>query len=334
MKHRAEGEIQAFLDDHLVGPERAAMAKHLVSCAECRTVHEELRRAKLLFSEKIGAVDLEPPRATMPAHAARTPAWGTGSLAKAAVLVLLLAGAASAVVPGSPVREWVGHLLAPDALPVPAGDVPSLVASGRATVTVEGTVRSSAGHPLAFARIEVVADTVTDWSDDGGGFRLEGPAGDRWLIRATHPGHRPAEETVVLPAQGRVALDLTLEAMPGPASEPLSDFQPFHVEYTLPALLNGHEVTAAMERRYPDQLEGPRTERAAVLRLWLDEQGRVARSALSQSSGDRELDRLALSVSRDMRFRPAMNRDEPVRVIVLMPVRFNMAAPDGERSGG
>jgi TonB family protein len=332
MTHRAEGDIQAFLDDQLVGQERAAMAEHLLVCAVCRSVHEELRRAKVFFSGSIGALDVEPPRATLPVRASRRLPPGTGSLAKAAVLVLLMAAAAAAVVPGSPIREWVGHALAPAAQPAPTVDAsapsPAQLAEGasRATVSVQGTVRSATGRALAFARVEVVADTLSGWSDEGGSYRLEGAPSDRWLIRATHPGYRTTEATVVLPARGQVALDLTLEAVPGPAPEPLADFQPFHVEYTLPALLNRDEVTAAIERSYPERFEGRPMERSAVLQLWLDEQGRVARSALSRSSGERELDRLALSVSRDMRFRPAMNRDEPVRVIVLMPVRFSVPA--------
>jgi TonB family protein len=336
MTHRAEGDIQAFLDDQLVGQERAAMAEHLLVCAACRSVHEELRRAKVLFSGSIGALDVEPPRATLPARASRRLPPGTGSLAKAAVLVLLMAAAATAVVPGSPIREWVGHALAPDAPPVPTADAsaPAAGAASRATVSVQGTVRSATGRALAFAHVEVVADTLSGWSDEDGTYRLEGAPADRWLIRATHPGYRTTEETVVLPARGDVALDLTLEAVPGPAPEPLSDFQPFHVEYTLPALLNRDEVTAAIERSYPERLEGRRMEGSAVLQLWLDEQGRVARSALSRSSGERELDRLALSVSRDMRFRPAMNRDEPVRVIVLMPVRFSVPAAQAGSGDG
>lgn len=339
MTHRDEGDIQAFLDDQLAGKERAAMVEHLLACAECRATHEELRRATDLFSGVIAAVDVDPPHAAMPTHDARRLVRGTGSLAKAAVLVLLMAAAAAAVVPGSPVRDWVGHALAPDPVPAPAVEPPAPASSptaevpGGSLVAVEGTVRSSAGHVLAFARVEVVADTLSDWSDEDGGYRLEGPGSDRWVLRATHPGYRTLEQSVVLPERGQVIVDLTLDAVPGPRAEPLSDFQPFHVEYTLPALLNRDEVTAAIERNYPVHLEDRRMEGAAVLQLWLDEQGRVARSALSRSSGTGELDRLALSVSRDMRFRPAMNRDEPVRVIVLMPVRFSVPARE-EASGG
>jgi TonB family protein len=333
MTHREEGDIQAFLDDQLVGRERADVAEHLTTCAECRSVHDELRQAKALFSAQVRVLDVDPPRVRMPAPVARRWPGLTGSLARAAVLILLLAAAAAAaaVVPG-PVRDWVARALAPESPPavVPAATGGAEAAAPsvpvRDAVWVEGTVRSSAGHSLAFAHVQVLTDTVSGWSDEAGRYRLEGSAADRWVIRATHPGHRPFEETVALPAGGRVALDLTLEALPGPASEPLSDFQPFQVAYTLPALLNGDEVTAAIERRYPAHLEERRTEGAAVLQLWLDEQGRVARSALSRSSGERELDLLALSVSRDMRFRPAMNRDQPVRVIVLIPVRFNVTS--------
>jgi TonB family protein len=117
--------------------------------------------------------------------------------------------------------------------------------------------------------------------------------------------------------------ELAVEPLPPPAMDPLSDFQPFHVAYTLPALLNGDELSAAISRRYPPDLARRGVGGETVLLLWLDEEGRVARSVVSASSGQARLDELALDVAADMRFRPARNRDEAVRVIVQIPVVFN-----------
>jgi TonB family protein len=279
-----------------------------------------------MVSAQIGLLDVEPPVVAAPPGRGWWASSPSRAVIRAAILVLLAAAAASAL-PGSPVREWVFGAPEPESPVVDTEPVPAMPELARpATAMLEGTVRAAGGGPLSFAHLEVVTDTVSGWSDESGGYLLEGPPGARWVVRATHPGYRPVERDVVLPASGRVALDLFLEAIPGPVSEPLADFRPFTVAYTLPALVNADEVAAAIQRRYPAHLEERRAEGQTVLRLWLDEQGRVARSTLSRTSGEAELDALALGVAREMRFNPATNLGEPVRVIVLMPVRF--VAPD------
>jgi TonB family protein len=323
MNHRSEGEIQAFLDDELTARERQDVAEHIMSCARCRGTHDELRQARSLFSDSIRRVDVEPPAPVLSTR--RTVRLAAGSLVRAAVLVLVVAAAAVAAVPGSPVREWVVRTLERESPATRAGSSDAELApvvEAAAGIAVEGTVRSATGAPIAFAHLDVVRDTVSGWTDEAGAFRLDGRPGDRWLLRATHPGYRAVETEVVLPETGDVTLDLTLDRVPGPSPAPLADFRPFRVAYTLPALLNPDEIARTIQSRYPPYLEERGAEGEAVLRLWLDEQGKVARSTLSTSSGLAELDALALGVARDMRFRPATNAGEPVRVIVLMPVRF------------
>lgn len=332
MTHLDEGAVQAFLDDQMPRGDRAAAAAHLVACTACREVHEELSRNRSLFATGMAALDV--PRSASPAAA--VPQAGlssrlTPSLVRAAVLVLFLAAAAAAAVPGSPVRGWFGRGADPPtpqvtAIPVDSSPEP-------AAVTVAGTVRGPDGRPLAFAQVRVVGDTISGWTDEAGGFFLDGGPHDRWRLRATHPGYRPGEQTVVLPATGSMDLEFRLDARPGLAPDPLSRFEPFRVAYTLPALLNAEEVTGAIQRVYPPHLAEAGTGGEAVLRLWLDEEGRVARSVLAASSGHGELDSLALRVSRQMRFRPAMNRAEPVRVIVQIPVVFTGLEPGGVGPG-
>lgn len=337
MTHLDEGTIQAFLDDELPSRERAAAAAHLVRCDACRRSHDELSRVAATFATGIAALDVAPPVARTPGLAApRRLRLLTPSLARAAGLVLLLAAAASAAVPGSPVRQWLAG--DPEPVPEPAATEattgPAVRPPSPAPVAVVGTVRGRDGQPLAFAQIHVVGDTIAGWTDEAGGFRMEGDPGASWVVRATHPGYRPAERTVALPGSGSLGLDLQLEALPGPAADPLSRFEPFQMAYTLPALLNAAEVTAAIQRAYPPDLLEARLGGEAVLRLWLDEDGRVARSVLEASSGHRELDSLALRLSRDMRFRPARNLGEAVRVIVQIPVVFSTEEAGGDAAGG
>lgn len=197
---------------------------------------------------------------------------------------------------------------------------------------LEGVIRSTDGdRPIAYAQVRVVGDSISDWTDDSGTYRLEGLARGQWRIRVLHPGHDSLEMQVYIPGDRAVHLDVTLEALPGPAVDALSDFEPFQVAYTLPALLNPDEVARLVQQRYPPGLAALGIGGETVLRLWLDERGRVVRSLISASSGEAALDSIALDVSDRMRFRPAKNRDQTVRVIVRIPLMFTV--PDSVGSG-
>lgn len=199
--------------------------------------------------------------------------------------------------------------------------------------SVEGVVRTSEGdQPLPYARILVVDDSLADWTDEGGVYRIQGLARGEWRLRVVHPGHDSLEVTVFVPGSRQVRLDVTLEKRPGPSVDALADFQPFQVEYTLPALMNGHAVSVLMQRLYPPDLARHEIGGEAVLQLWLDEQGRVVRRVVSASSGYPELDSIALTLSDSMRFRPARNRQDAVMVIVRMPILFTVpdSLPAGE----
>lgn len=132
MNHLDEGTLQSFLDDELATRDRAAAAEHMMGCAACRTAHDELRRANALFSEAMAELDVAVPEAVAPrARPGRGVARaGTRSFVKAAGLMLFLAAAASAAVPGSPVREWIVSAVgaAPGTDPAPAPDVEAVAA--------------------------------------------------------------------------------------------------------------------------------------------------------------------------------------------------------------
>lgn len=128
MTHPSEGVLQTFIDGELAVEERARVAAHLEACADCGGELQALRAAAALFSAAVrrGDVaiaerDLTATRAAIlrRAEASRArpalqilPPSGERAVAvrraflKAAVLVLLVAGAASAAVPGSPVRRF------------------------------------------------------------------------------------------------------------------------------------------------------------------------------------------------------------------------------------
>lgn len=110
MTHLEDGSLQAFLDDELPPDERARVAEHLLGCERCHATYESLAQANALFTQSVSVLDVEPPartRATGGSSDSSPVSMGTASFVRAAALVLVLAAAASAAVPGSPVREWV-----------------------------------------------------------------------------------------------------------------------------------------------------------------------------------------------------------------------------------
>jgi anti-sigma factor RsiW len=186
MSHLDDGTLQAFLDGELDPTVRAEVAEHMLACDRCRTTHGELTRANALFAEAVSALDTESPSGRAPSALGRQARRGAGSFVKAAGLILALAAAASAAVPGSPVHELIVNTMRgepevaevtppppePEAEPVvePAPPAPAGVSivpvSGPAVVSLEGltdvTIRLERADATAasVAVVSAVSDPV------------------------------------------------------------------------------------------------------------------------------------------------------------------------------
>lgn len=110
MTHVDQGLLQALADDELQGGERERVERHVADCLPCRAELSELHAAARSLTAALAELDAAPaardygvgwPRRPAPARSA----WR--SLPRAAVLVLGFAAAASATLPGSPLRRWL-----------------------------------------------------------------------------------------------------------------------------------------------------------------------------------------------------------------------------------
>ena len=120
MPHPNDGDVLAWLDDELERAECGSVREHVEACAQCRARADILRRESEGFSRAVlmlddelaGVADPGPfPVAAALSRSKGLPIRKTGwALARAAGLILVAAGAAAALVPGSPVRDWLDGL--------------------------------------------------------------------------------------------------------------------------------------------------------------------------------------------------------------------------------
>lgn len=141
MNHPDDGLLQSFVDGELTEAEREAVEGHVDACTSCANRRLGLQRQRRLVSRALGLLD----EADVPVHEARAAVlaragapgavslptsgrrpWWRSDLARAAGLVLALAGVASAAIPGSPVRRWLlPERTTPEVAPPPESLAPA-----------------------------------------------------------------------------------------------------------------------------------------------------------------------------------------------------------------
>ena len=97
-------------------------------------------------------------------------------------------------------------------------------------------------------------------------------------------------------------------------------FTPYTVA---PELRNRDEAARAIRASYPEMLRNAGIGGTVLLWLLIDEEGRVLRTEVKESSGHAALDDAALRAAPKMRFSPALNMDRKVKVWVQIPVEFH-----------
>lgn len=200
MNHLDDGTLQAFLDDELRPGERADAAEHLLGCRQCRSAKDELVQAHSVFAEAVSVLDVEVPETSAPVRRG----WSAGGRAfvKAAGLILVVSAAASAAVPGSPVREWIIRAVRPEPVEAPA--------------TLEAVEPAPTPMPPAPAGVSlpVTAPVEVALSDlDGTTIRLVETDGDRVTVSALGGEVDPVFNTAAdrIEVRGAVGGEITVE---------------------------------------------------------------------------------------------------------------------------
>lgn len=89
-----------------------------------------------------------------------------------------------------------------------------------------------------------------------------------------------------------------------------------------PEIVNQDEMRRFLDRRYARLVRTTGMEGTVVLRFWIDEEGMANKVEINTSSGFTQLDALALELAEILRFSPAYQMGEAIRVFVELPIRF------------
>ena len=101
------------------------------------------------------------------------------------------------------------------------------------------------------------------------------------------------------------------------------DIEPSFTPYTVkPEMVNTAEVVRAMQRFYPPLLRDAGI--GGKIQIWflIDDQGEVIKTQLKKGSGHTALDEAAMQVAQLVKFTPALNRDQKVKVWIEIPIEF------------
>jgi TonB family protein len=156
-------------------------------------------------------------------------------------------------------------------------------------------------------------------------------------IEIPPPPKRIARPAVPVVATAEIEEDITIapttfednpvEDLPPPPSEREHDISsaPVFTPMTVrPEIKNVNEVIRAMEREYPAILRDAGIGGRVVVWFFIDENGTVRDTRISQTSGHTGLDEAAIKVADVYRFTPALNRDKKVQVWVQFPITFEV----------
>jgi anti-sigma factor RsiW len=163
--HLNDEQIQRRLHGELPVTGEDELARHLAGCAECARRVDAAEQEERAILALLGEIDHPAPALDMHAfdrpRRRVVPAWGRR--VAAAVLVLGLAGAASAI-PGSPVRElarFVTQLITGHGEPAPAERAPVT----REPVTAGISVPAGESFTIHFRAEQTGGVAVVSWTD-------------------------------------------------------------------------------------------------------------------------------------------------------------------------
>ena len=234
--HVSEARLLAHLDRELGAAEHRDVDRHLAECGACRRRLAGLREASDLVRRSLEEIDVPVPErepgdvrsaadasrrqgvagAAGPADAGWRRILRRGALLKAALVVLGVATAAAAVLPGSPLRDWVADAVRPlvtgprsgPDVPAPSRSRPplesvSIPVEDRAVVQIRDAARELAVRVRMSDRTRLTVTARGARFETGeGSVEVAGPVGPEVIVELPRP-----VASARISADGRVLLE-------------------------------------------------------------------------------------------------------------------------------
>ncbi len=144
----------------------------------------------------------------------------------------------------------------------------------------------------------------------------------------------PARPSVPIPTEDEdVPEDLTIEetdinfdeAPPPPPPPPSEeDETPIFVPYDSPPEPIGGFAAIQRNLVYPEIARRAGVEGTVIIHVLIDEKGNVVKTRVLKSLGNNGCDEAAIAAIKKTKWKPAMQRDKPVKVWVSIPVIFKL----------
>lgn len=149
----------------------------------------------------------------------------------------------------------------------------------------------------------------------------------------------PPPEQISRPATPRVAAaaieeDITIartdfesnpvENLPPPPAGARPSEVPSYIPRDVePVLQNRAQLLRLAQQRYPNMLREAGISGTVGVYFFVSATGEVTNAVVQSSSGYPQFDQVALAIAQQGEFQPAMNRDKPVGVWIVLPIEFS-----------
>ncbi|GBD92801.1 gram-negative bacterial tonB protein [bacterium BMS3Abin05] len=143
----------------------------------------------------------------------------------------------------------------------------------------------------------------------------------------------PARPAVPVPTESEeVPEDVTIESTninfnetPPPPPPPEQESEtPIFVAYDQAPEPIGGFIAIQKNLKYPEIARKAGVEGTVIIQVLIDEKGRVIKTKVLKSLGNNGCDQAAIAAIVKTRWKPAMQRDKPVKVWVSIPVIFKL----------
>ena len=151
---------------------------------------------------------------------------------------------------------------------------------------------------------------------------------EKSIPRPTRPSMPIESEEEEIPIDATIAsTDIDLSNLPSPPSPPKMEEEeksaPFIVFDEYPQPIGGF---AAIQNhlKYPEMARRAGIEGRVVIQVLIDEKGHIISTTIIKSLGNNGCDQAAIDAIMAVKWKPAMQRDKPVKVSVAIPVIFTL----------